>query len=335
MQDTDSRQKQNSSIGLHEIFSGPEGLRAGWGLLLFVAMWLAFGMLLHPLLRSLLPHAAEATQPMSPIFMIAAEANSLACVALSTWVMARIEGHRFRDFGLGDSRSSRHLFAGAVWGAALLSILVLALRAAGALAFDARLLSGARAVEYAGVWLLAFFIVALFEELLFRGYPLHALNRGIQGMCNQLGLQHSAGIAFWISALLTSCVFGLVHRSNSGESTIGLFAAGLIGLVFCFSIWRTGSLWWAIGFHATWDWMESFFYGVGNSGTVIRGQLMASHPIGRTAISGGLTGPEGSVLVLPVVALSACVVLFSLRSNAPYGRASGSTDKSPPTLALD
>jgi len=335
LQDTDSPQKQNSSIGLHEIFSGPEGLRAGWGLLLFVAIWLALGMLLHPLLRSLLRHAGEANEPMSPVFMIAAEANSLACVALSTWVMARIQGCRFWDYGLGDSRFSRHLFAGAAWGAALLSILVFSLRAAGALAFDSRLLSGARAVEYAAVWLLAFFIVALFEELLFRGYPLHALNRGIQSICNQLGLQHKVRIAFWISALLTSCVFGLVHRSNSGESPIGLFAAGLIGLVFCYSIWRTGSLWWAIGFHATWDWMESFFYGVGNSGTVIRGQLMASHPIGRTAISGGATGPEGSVLVFPVVALSACVVLFSVRSTAAYGRASRGGDEAPPTPALD
>ena len=33
-------------------------------------------------------------------------------------------------------------------------------------------------------------------------------------------------------------------------------------MVFCLSLWRTGSLWWAVGFHAAWDWAQSFLYGV-------------------------------------------------------------------------
>jgi uncharacterized protein len=40
----------------------------------------------------------------------------------------------------------------------------------------------------------------------------------------------------------------------------------LVAMVFCFSLWRTGSLWWAIGFLAAWDWSESFLYIVPGSG---------------------------------------------------------------------
>jgi uncharacterized protein len=29
------------------------------------------------------------------------------------------------------------------------------------------------------------------------------------------------------------------------------------GLLFCLSLRRTGSLWWAVGFHAAWDWGQT------------------------------------------------------------------------------
>ena len=106
-------------------------------------------------------------------------------------------------------------------------------------------------------------------------------------------------LGFWTAALLLSFGFGFVHRTNAGESPIGLLSAGLISVVFCLSLWRTGSLWWAIGFHAAWDWAQSFLYGVADSGMVIQGHLFSTHPVGRPLFSGGLTGPEGSILSCP------------------------------------
>jgi len=98
-----------------------------------------------------------------------------------------------------------------------------------------------------------------------------------------------------------------------------MFSAGLIGLAFCLSIWRTGSLWWAIGFHAAWDWAQSFLYGVADSGILVQGRLFATHPVGRPVLSGGLTGPEGSVFILPTVALAAVVIQLTLpRTNRGY-----------------
>jgi membrane protease YdiL (CAAX protease family) len=104
----------------------------------------------------------------------------------------------------------------------------------------------------------------------------------------------------------------MVHLLNGGESLIGISAAGLIGLVFCLSLWRSGSLWWAIGFHTAWDWAQSFLYGVPDSGTLAEGHLMATHPTGHTVFSGGNTGPEGSLLVFPIVVLAALVVFLTI-----------------------
>jgi hypothetical protein len=297
---------------LHDIFMGPEGLRAGWGLLLFVFLWQLLEALLHPLVQSLLPRGPHSAHSMNPARILALEAAGLFSVAASTWVLARIEGRRISDYGLNDSRRLRNFAVGIVCGAILLSSLVLSLQLIQALAFDGRQLFGLIFLEYAAVWLCAFVLVGFFEELLFRGYAQFTVARGVRGMCSRLGVRHPAAVGFWTAALVTSFYFGFVHRTNPGESGVGLLSAGLIGLVFCFSIWRTGSLWWAIGFHAAWDWMESFFYGVGDSGGMIQGHLLATHPVGRPLLSGGTTGPEGSVLVLPVIALAACAVRFTL-----------------------
>jgi membrane protease YdiL (CAAX protease family) len=75
--------------------------------------------------------------------------------------------------------------------------------------------------------------------------------------------------------------FGLSHGVNPGESPIGLIAAGLAGMIFCLSLWRSGSLWWAIDFRASWECAQSFLYGVSDSGMKIQERLLATHTLGK------------------------------------------------------
>jgi membrane protease YdiL (CAAX protease family) len=132
-----------------------------------------------------------------------------------------------------------------------------------------------------------FLLVGLFEEFLVRGYTQFTLTRGI---------------GFWPAALVLSCAFGLLHLGNEHEQWRGLLAAALIGLFFCLTLRRTGSLWFAVGFHAAWDWGETFFYSVPDSGSVWPGHLLSSSPHGPDWLSGGSVGPEGSVLCFVVIA---------------------------------
>ena len=101
---------------------------------------------------------------------------------------------------------------------------------------------------------------------------------------------------------------------------------GLAGAVFAFSLYRTGSLWWAIGFHTSWDWAQSFLYGVPDSGTMVQNHLYATHPFGNPLLSGATTGPEGSLLVLPTLLLVALVIHLTL----PRRDYSLTPDQSPP-----
>jgi membrane protease YdiL (CAAX protease family) len=103
--------------------------------------------------------------------------------------------------------------------------------------------------------------------------------------------------------LILSCAFGLIHLRNGGEHWNGVLAAALIGMFFCLTLRRTGSLWFAVGFHAAWDWGETFFYSVPDSGMVSPGHLLSSSLHGPPWLSGGSVGPEGSLLCFIVIAL--------------------------------
>jgi CAAX protease family protein len=203
-------------------------------------------------------------------------------------VMARIERRSFVDYALpGREAFGARFWQGVAWGFVALTVLLLLIRADHGFSFGSMALHGRPLAHYAFIWGLAFLLVGFFEEFLMRGYALFTL---------------TTGMGFWPSALLLSAVFGAAHLGNAGESWVGGAAAGLIGLFFCFTVRRTGSLWFAIGLHAMWDYSESFIYSVPDSGAMVTGHLMNSSVHGPVWLTGGTVGPEASWLVFAVIA---------------------------------
>ena len=94
--------------------------------------------------------------------------------------------------------------------------------------------------------------------------------------------------------------------------------AGAAGFLFCFSLWRTGSLWWAIGFHTSWDWAQSYLYGVADSGMMVEHHLLSTHPVGKPILSGGTTGPEGSAWVILVMLIAVAIIAVTLPRHKHY-----------------
>jgi uncharacterized protein len=300
------------------IFIGPQGLRAGWSLLLFILLFAALGFGVRSIVHKLNPAALQSPGPgeeISPLRGIVGEAIPFLIVLLVTWIMSKIEGRPNSVYGLGGSRKVPHFLVGLSWGIVCLSLLILALWKNGFLVIDQRLLFGANVFRYAALWLLGFFVVGLLEEYLVRGYLQYTLTRGLAGLYQWIfKTRYSTALGFWTSAVLFSVLFGLGHGNNPGESPIGLLSAGLAALVFCLSLWRTGSLWWAIGFHTSWDWGQSFLYGVADSGIMVQHHLLATHPVGKPLLSGGTTGPEGSIFILLILALACVIIIFTLPS---------------------
>jgi len=306
---------------LHRIFFGHEGLRAGWGILLFVLLCIGSNYAVSSL--HLFPpqpptSPGQPSPEMPPASSIAGEGVVLVLVLLATLILARIERRPFGVYGLGGPGRLRLFLRGLLWGLVLLSVLVLFLWQAHLLVFDRLLLAPAAMFRLGAVWAFGFLIGALFEETFLRGYLQFTLTRGFSALYRPFTTPKRAGaFGFWTAALVLCSIFGFGHGNNPGESPFGLFAVGLFGLTFVFSLWRTGSLWWAIGAHTAWNWAQSFLYGVADSGHMVRYHLLASHPVGHPLLSGGMTGPEGSVFVLPTLALLAVAAFFAIRWRPP------------------
>jgi uncharacterized protein len=266
------------------LFLGPDGLRPGWGFAFYAALFYALQWLAVQLAWSLNLGAGGLWSRLLEEF------GDLFAALIPALVLARVENRRWSAYGLCIRLAfGRFFWTGACWGFAAISLLIFALYDLHYFSFGHIVLHGYRLLRFAAFWAVFFVAVGLFEEFLFRGYAQFTLARGIH---------------FWPAAIVLSLVFGLVHRGNGGESWLGLLAAASIGFFFCLTLRRTGSLWFAVGFHAAWDWGETFFYSVPDSGTVDPGHLLSSSPHGPTWLSGGSAGPEGSVLCLLVIGLA-------------------------------
>jgi membrane protease YdiL (CAAX protease family) len=265
------------------LFLGPDGLRPGWGFAFYVAMF-------YPLQRLAVEVATSWDLGSSGLWpMMLEELFNLIAAIIPAALLSRVEHRRWGVYGLPGRHAFGRLFwIGALWGFAGISLLMFALYGLHAFSFGRVLLHGTRLVRFAAFWGVMFLAVGLFEEFLLRGYTQFTLTRGI---------------GFWPAAVVMSCLFGLIHLRNEGEQWRGLLAAAFIGFFFCLTLRRTGNLWFAVGFHALWDWGETFFYSVPDSGMVAPGHLLRSSLHGAPWLSGGSVGPEGSVFCFVVIAV--------------------------------
>lgn len=217
-------------------------------------------------------------------------AIQLVAILMFGGIAAALEKRPFATFGLPWHEALRGRFwLGAVIGLGSLAALVLALCAAGALALGPPATSALAAAGFGLAYAVVFVLLALREEFMYRGY-------------GQFQLGEAAG--FWPAAVATTAWFVATH-ANGSENALGLVNVGLFGLVACLTLRRTGSLWLAIGFHAAWDWGETWLFGVADSGhAAAPGHLFTARvPATPVWLTGGPVGPEGSAL---------CIALFVL-----------------------
>jgi len=287
------------------IFLGSDGLRVGWRLLLYVAFWL---MMEYAIGVLVLLAGGLRVNPDSPPSVILEELRSFLSAYAAAVLMARLERRPAGVYGL----PLRQAFGGLFWLGILLglgevSLLVGLIAACGGYSFGTIVLHGSSLLDGAALWALAFTLVGLSEEFLFRGYPQYTLARGM---------------GFWPAAVCLSLVFGAAHLGNPGEGAAGAANVVVTGLVFALALRRTGNLWLAVGWHASFDFGETFLFSVPNSGYVFDRHLSSAVLHGKTWLTGGTVGPEGSVFGFLTLGISAVLIhyLFPAKKhlNAPW-----------------
>jgi uncharacterized protein len=265
------------ALGLRWFVFGPGGLRAGWRLLIFVAMIQLLFLVNNLIKRPLIGVADEVT-----MYVLGSLLGFLALL-LASWIMSKIEGRRVGVYGLPWRRMlGLQFWQGILIGFAAMTLILAGMRALGVFHFGTIALRLPEVLTFAGLYALVLFVLALKEEYYYRGYALFTV---------------ATGIGFWPAAAISSAYFGLNHYLFAGVHWFGAINITLGGLFFCLLLRKTGNLWMALGCHVSLNWSQAFFYGVPDSGHAAPpGQFMHSTFSGSAWLTGGSVGPEGGLV---------------------------------------
>ena len=138
--------------------------------------------------------------------------------------------------------------------------------------------------------LLLLFIVAIIEEIVFRGYLLNNLMESINK---------------YVAVAIISIIFGILHSLNPNFTFIGLLNlilfGGLLGLYYV----HTKNLWFQIFFHLSWNYFQGPILGFSVSGKGHEINFLIKQQLdGNSIITGGNFGFEGSLILTVLLIIS-------------------------------
>ena len=171
-------------------------------------------------------------------------------------------------------------------------------------------------IVYAIFWAMG---VARWQGVSFSGAVIPALSMGIlSGVGEELAfrggvfriLEDSFGTA--VALLLSAGLFGLMHAANRGATTVSTVAIALeAGVLLGAAYAVSRNLWLPIGLHFGWNFTEGGVFGAAVSGGGFGKGLIHMPLSGRDLLTGGVFGPEAS-LVAVAVCLAAAIILIAV-----------------------
>ena len=143
-------------------------------------------------------------------------------------------------------------------------------------------------------------VIAVGEELVFRGYILNNLMQSLNR---------------WLALAISAALFALMHSNNPGVDLVAmlnLFAGGLLlGINYVF----TRNLWFSILLHTAWNFLQGPVLGFPVSGVHLPSVL--DHELkGSPLVTGGAFGLEASVITGILLILSILILFVVYRSRA-------------------
>jgi membrane protease YdiL (CAAX protease family) len=158
-----------------------------------------------------------------------------------------------------------------------------------------------------GIAIVVFGGAAVLEEVIYRALMLNGL----------IQLTGRPMLAIIVSA----AVFGVAHLTGSPHATaISVLSNALGGAMYGVAFVRTRRIWMPVGIHFAWNFVQGTIFGFPVSDTsTYSGALVHLVIEDSQWLSGGLYGPEASVLSIPARLLIIGLVVLATRSAKPWG----------------
>ena len=232
------------------------------------------------------------------------ELTNFFTALICTGAFAMYERRRIDSYGLPVKRA----FSWATWEGVLAGIIMSGIVAGGMLALGGMRINGfaatgTRLFVSALAWLAANISVGISEEFWFRSYFQQTFWKSI---------------GFWLSSIVIALIFAAEHYFlKEGENIWDVITLVSLSLLMSYSILRTGTLWFAVGFHVSFDYMQLFVIGTPNGNRVPVGRLLDAKFVGPDWLTGGVLGTEASLLMYPAIALLWLYVWWRYRDHPP------------------
>ena len=269
-------------------------IRSNWvRLLLFFFLWLLSSAIFYAFL--VLPIYPESLYFSSIEFdrnfnndyllLLLIQIASLFGTIFSFWYMKRkIENGLF---DIVQKFNFEQLGKGCVIGLIIIIIWLSIMIASGLISFNFS------TTDKLPVSILLFLIVAITEEVFFRGYVLTNL---LESMSYRLAI------------VCSSFIFALVHVSNAHFGWIGFINIFLFGILTALFYLENNNLSIAIGIHFIWNLAQNLF-GFAVSGHKLAGLFSLRYHSLNVNLTGGKFGIEGSLLLTPIILVAIFVNL--------------------------
>lgn len=227
---------------------------------------------------------------LSPANIALFESETFIAALICTGLFARYERRRVDSYGL----PVRAAFGARTWEGALAGVIM-----AGAVALGMYALGGMQVTGFATrggalvlsalAWLIANICIGVAEEFWYRSYILQTLWKSL---------------GFWPAAIIIALNFAADHYFyKTGENVWDVITLVSLSLAMCYSVLRTGTLWFAVGFHVAFDYMQLFVIGTPNGAQIPVGRMLDVRFAGPAWLTGGVLGTEASFLMYPMIAL--------------------------------
>ena len=143
-------------------------------------------------------------------------------------------------------------------------------------------------------------VIAVGEEMVFRGYILNNLMQSLNR---------------WLALAISAALFALMHSNNPGVdfvAMVNLFVAGLLlGINYIF----TKNLWFSILLHTGWNFLQGPVLGFPVSGVSL--QSILHHELkGNSLLTGGSFGLESSLITGLFLLVGILILYFIYRNRA-------------------
>jgi len=257
-----------------------------WQIFWFFILWFVFCIVSYAIV--VLPFYPEAIQlsreKYDDLFKIVINVSILIGTLSSMWyVKQKVEKTSFGNFYRLNLKS---FLGGSILGIILILLCAFFMVLSSLVSFTYL------SVNNVLVLILIFIVVAISEEVIFRGYLLNKLSE-------RLSVQ-------W-AVIISSLMFSMMHIGNSHFGLIGFTNIFLSGMLLAMVALKDQNLWVSIGLHFTWNLTQAIL-GFAVSGHNEVGLLKLNHLTSLGYLSGGALGVEGSLLLTPIIFVAMLLV---------------------------